>query len=821
MRFLPFLAALAAPLGLLASSSLPAPATSAARVLPLSTDAFAGTSVNVLAHQHANLVTESRTQYAAFYAADGTLTLARRTIGDDSWQTQRTSFKGRVTDAHNTIALAVDGAGYLHVAWNHHDGPLNYTRSTAPGSLDLGPRQPMTGQLDQQVTYPAFLRLPGGDLLFFYRHGGSGRGDLVLNRYATASGRWSQLHARLIDGEGKRSAYPDFHVDRKGTVHLAWVWRDSPDVATNHDLAYARSTDGGQSWTDALGRKLTLPLTAANADYALRLPAGRSLMNPPTVSAAPDGKPVLVNYWTPEGSDVPQFHLVRHDGTAWRVQQVTQRTTPFALGGSGTKRPPLSRAALLLDRPWRYPTAAHLIYRDDERGGRAVVASCRDIETAAPQWTFTDLTTDSLGAWEPSIDPVQWQRMNQAHLLVQRVEQRDGDDSTPTAATAPIGSLLWSPFLANLEVNRHATSTAAPLPPPEESALQRPLVATEILALSERVAKWRFTEPYQRDPRGWEIAPFYIGALEVSRLLPTRWIDEELARRFDTMKAMPAPRDYHADDYCVTQAYAELQRRTGDARLMQPSLALFERLLAKPATTPLDWNSPGSQDRWSWCDALFMAPASWLDAHLLTGDRRHLDFMNREWWVTTDTLYVPADGFYARDESFLDLREPNGRRLYWSRGNGWVAAGLARVLARFPQEHPDYPRYVALYRRMMDAVLAAQQPDGLWRPGLLDPAAHPARETSGSSFYTFALAWGVNHGLLDRAAVEPAIVRAWNALAKCVRADGKLEHVQPIGAAPEGFDPTHSDAFGVGAFLLAGAEVHGLVTGQPSPTYRR
>ena len=122
---------------------------------------------------------------------------------------------------------------------------------------------------------------------------------------------------------------------------------------------------------------------------------------------------------------------------------------------------------------------------------------------------------------------------------------------------------------------------------------------------------------------------------------------------------------------------------------------------------------------------------------------------------------------------------------------------------------------------MMAAVLAAQQPDGLWRPGLLDAAAHPARETSGSSFYTFALAWGVIHGLLDRATVEPALTRAWNALAACVRADGKLEHVQPIGAAPEGFEPTHSDAFGVGAFLLASAELHGVVTGKPSPLYRR
>ncbi|MBE2214215.1 MAG: BNR-4 repeat-containing protein, partial [Opitutaceae bacterium] len=712
-----------------------------------------------------------------------------------------------------SVALAVDGAGVLHVAWDHHGNALNYARATAPESLELGPRESMTGRLETKVTYPAFLRLPEGDLLFAYRDGASGRGNLVLNRYATATRTWSQVHASLIDGEGERSAYPAFHVDRRGTVHLAWVWRETPDVATNHDIAYARSPDGGATWTGADGRALTVPITQAGADYAIRLGQQRSLMNPPSITADDKGRPLVANYWTPEGSDIPQFHVVRFDGSAWRVSQVTRRTTPFHLAGTNTKRPPLSRAVLVTETAWRRPTTAHLVYRDDERGGRAVIATCPDIEAATPAWSATDLTTDSLGAWEPSYDAEQWRRMRQLHLLAQEVTQHDGVDTAAAAVEpTPVATLIWSPFLAGLADNR-AAHGSAPLPVQAAGQLERPLEPATILALAERATDWQLAQDYRRDPRGWEIAPFYIGALEIAKLSASPRFQDELLRRFEAMAWKPAPRDYHADDYCVTQAYAEMHRRHGDAKMLAPSLALFERLLAKPATTPLDWGQPGALDRWSWCDALFMAPASWLDAYAVTGDRRHLDFMNREWWLTTDTLFNAADGFYARDESFLDLREPNGRRLYWSRGNGWVAAGLARTLDRLPREHGDYPRYLALYRRMMDAVLAAQQSDGLWRPGLLDPAAHPARETSGSSFYTFALAWGVNRGLLDRAAVEPAVRRAWNALTACVREDGKLEHVQPIGAAPEGFDPTHTDAFGVGAFLLAGAEVHRLASG--------
>ena len=788
------------------------------RLLTIAEDGYAGSSVNVIANLQHTLFTHLGVQYAAFYASDATLVLARRPLGSDQWETRRTQYTGRASDAHNSAALVVDGAGYLHVSWDHHRDPLNYSRSIAPGSLELGPRVPMLNRDEARVTYPAFVRLRGGDLLFFYRDGSSGRGNLILNRYSLATSAWTRVHDVLINGQGARNAYPSIHYDHAGKLHLAWVWRSSNNVATNHDLAYARSDDEGRTWRTASNTSLAVPITAATADYALRIPQGSSLMNPPSVSADAKGRPLIANYWAPAGSKVPQYHLVRHDGEAWSVQTVTSRTTPFTLEGAATRRPPISRAVLLSERPWRSIGATHLIYRDDERSGRAVIASCPNIEAPSPVWTISDLTADSLGAWEPSYDPEQWRRLKQLHLLVQKVEQRDGDDSKlAKVPQTPVASMIWSPVLQGLVRDRAEYAQTRPSSP--IGNLERPLDSAAILALLERATDWQLAAPYKRDPRGWEIAPFYMGALEVARLSPSPRFQKALADRFEELSWKPAPRDYNADDYAVTQAYAELKRRTGDERLMSPSLALFERLLAKPSPARLDWGTPGAYNRWSWCDALFMAPPSWLDAHLLTGDPRHLEFANREWWATTDLLYIPADGLYARDQSFLDLREPNGRRLYWSRGNGWVVAGLVRVLARFPRDHADYPRYVALYHNMMTAALAAQQPDGLWRPGLLDPDAHRAIEVSGSAFFAYALAWGLNHGLLDRATTEPAVRRAWHALTACVRDDGKVEHIQPIGASPEGFNPTHTDAFGVGAFLLAGAEIHGLATGLSSPVY--
>ena len=105
------------------------------------------------------------TQYAAYYDADGYMVLARRAVGTDDWERRRTTSRGNVSDAHNSISIAVDGDGFLHVAWDHHVNALNYARGVAPGTLELGPRQPMTGTREERVTYPQFWRLPGGDVL--------------------------------------------------------------------------------------------------------------------------------------------------------------------------------------------------------------------------------------------------------------------------------------------------------------------------------------------------------------------------------------------------------------------------------------------------------------------------------------------------------------------------------------------------------------------------------------------------------------------------------------------------------------------------------
>jgi rhamnogalacturonyl hydrolase YesR len=211
---------------------------------------------------------------------------------------------------------------------------------------------------------------------------------------------------------------------------------------------------------------------------------------------------------------------------------------------------------------------------------------------------------------------------------------------------------------------------------------------------------------------------------------------------------------------------------------------------------------------WWWCDALYMAPPVFADMAAATGDQKYLTYMDHEWTLTTDLLYDHSKRLYSRDATYLDKHEKNGEKIFWARGNGWVMGGIVRVLKVLPAGSPLRPKYVALLKEMAAASLAIQGKDGLWRPGLLDADSYLLSEVSGSAFITYALAYGVNEGILDRATYEPAVHKAWAGLLTHVYADGRLGCIQPVGAAPDAFTETSSYVYGVGAYLLAGSEIY-------------
>jgi hypothetical protein len=400
---------------------------------------WAGNSINTVAFRQNALVSAGDRQYIAYYDQDGHVVLGVRKLDTDAWDVRRLDLTGDVRDAHNAISIMVDGAGFLHLAWNHHDVGLQYARAVAPGSLDMR-RAGMIGRDEDRVSYPQFFRMPDGGLLFFYRDGRSGQGNLVLNHYDPASG-WRRVADRLIDGAGQRSAYWQACVDARGRIHVSWVWRESPDVASNHDMAYARSRDGGRTWEDSAGRPYVLPITAASADYAARIPQGSDLINQTSMAADSAGHPYIATYWRDAGSAAPQYRVLYHDGVAWRRLDLDFRTQAFSLRGGGTKAIPIARPQLLVSQAAGAPSAM-LVFRDRARGDKVSVVRIADV--AARRWSVADLDAAPVGAWEPLVDTGLWDSRGAVHLFVQAVTQADGEGVT-AAPPAPVRVLEWQP----------------------------------------------------------------------------------------------------------------------------------------------------------------------------------------------------------------------------------------------------------------------------------------------------------------------------------------------------------------------------------------
>jgi len=318
----------------------------------------------------------------------------------------------------------------------------------------------------------------------------------------------------------------------------------------------------------------------------------------------------------------------------------------------------------------------------------------------------------------------------------------------------------------------------------------------------QKVADWQLDKARSNFSEDWTFAALYAGFMAVPDAANGKKYRDAMLEMSKGFQWQPGPRISHADDHAIGQTYLDLYFRDHDPAMIAPMRDRMDAVMRIP-------DDP-QKPLWWWCDALFMAPPVLAKLARATGDRKYLDFMDHEWWITSNLLFSPTDHLYFRDKSFFGAHEANGSKVFWTRGNGWVFAGLARVLAEMPADYPSRPRYVAQFREMADKIASLQGPDGLWRAGLLDQADYKLPENSGSAFFAYGFAYGVNSGILDKKKYKPNVEKAWQGLLSHVYQDGRLGCIQPVGAAPGAFTPTSSYVYGVGAFLLAGSEVYRL-----------
>lgn len=275
-------------------------------------------------------------------------------------------------------------------------------------------------------------------------------------------------------------------------------------------------------------------------------------------------------------------------------------------------------------------------------------------------------------------------------------------------------------------------------------------------------------------------------------------------------------RPRHADDLTVGQTYIELYILKNDPVMLADVKNRVDAIVANPKRGPITgWKN---DDNWAWCDALFMAPPVFSRLYAVTQNTAYLDTMDVLWTDTYNLLYDKSEKLFYRDTRFMAKADgsqqlsKNGKKIFWGRGNGWVMGGLVRILQNMPENYPARSKYEQIFKDMCEKIASVQGKDGLWRSSLLDPDEYPSPETSGSGFFCYALAWGINNHLLPADKYLPAVINAWKGLNWAVdKKTGMLGWVQAVGADPRSVSADETQEYGAGAFLLAGSEVIKLV----------
>jgi unsaturated rhamnogalacturonyl hydrolase len=354
-----------------------------------------------------------------------------------------------------------------------------------------------------------------------------------------------------------------------------------------------------------------------------------------------------------------------------------------------------------------------------------------------------------------------------------------------------------------IPMDQRAKPGSSPVDPgPMATDLSPAIKSTAIKAAVKKVADWQLTQIVNTPSQDWTYATMYAGFMVASDLLKDDRYSNEVQGVAEHYNWTLGPREIHADDQAIGQSYIALYRQKQDPIRLAATKAQFDTVLLIP-------DDP-KKPVWWWCDALFMAPPVWAGMSKITGDPKYRNYMDHEWEVSANLLWDKDESLFFRDATYFDKREKNGRKIFWSRGNGWVMGGIVRTLNELPANDPKRPYYLAKFKAMAARIAELQSEDGLWRPGLLDAADYPLPEVSGSAFFVYAMAWGVNNRVLNEARYGPVVRKGWAGLISHIYADGRLGSIQPIGAAPGAFTAGSSYVYGTGAFMMAGQEMNKL-----------
>ncbi len=329
-----------------------------------------------------------------------------------------------------------------------------------------------------------------------------------------------------------------------------------------------------------------------------------------------------------------------------------------------------------------------------------------------------------------------------------------------------------------------------------------------ILKAMKKATFWQLKHP-KHEPNEWHNGAFYAGVFSAYKTTGSKRIYKAIYDMGESVRWQPGKLWYDADSHVIGQTYIDMYRLSKEEKMIRPVIDTMNVFMERPFPSRGIRKIP-----WWWCDALFMAPPVLVKLGTTLNEEKYLKLNDQLYRQAYDLLYDQDEKLFARDLRYVwsyteeDLKESNEEKIFWSRGNGWVMGGLVRIIEELPETYQERNFYIELFKEMSQKIAAIQQPDGLWRASLLDPEAYPGGEASGSGFFTYGIAWGINKGILSREKYLPAVKNAWKALCGLQHKDGMIGWVQPVGADPRKDFSTESwEVYGTGAFLLAGSEM--------------
>lgn len=429
-------------------------------------------------------------------------------------------------------------------------------------------------------------------------------------------------------------------------------------------------------------------------------------------------------------------------------------------------------------------------------GGRLVVCF-RDTGRASP-------FKNHFVAWVGRYEDIAAGREGQCRVKL-LTSHAGGDCGYPGVEVLPDGAILATTYVKHRPgPEKHSVVSVRFTLKEIDERMKKPAEAREtsdrdrVIALMQKVNAWQLAHPWTKHDPNWIRGTYYTGVMALHRTTGDPAILQQALDWATQCNWAEGTEREHANKMTCGQTYLELYAIKKDP----PMIAKMRQYMDREIEQALP-----AKKIWYYCDTLYVGPPALAMMSQATGNAAYRDYMSKMYWDVVDELYDKDDHLFYRDKRFIPMRTTGGKKIFWSRGNGWVLAGLPRVLEHLPKEDPQYPKFTALFKDLSAAVAKAQAADGLWRANLADPDHVPNPETSGSAFFCYALAWGINQRVLDRDIYLPIVQKAWQGLTQCINDDGRLGFVQPVGDQPKEAKSDQAHEYATGAFLLAGSEM--------------